>query len=205
MDEAKEKSVGSGEQKRRRYNRRRRKPSDAGQQNSGEGQQKSLANGGYSKQNQNANRERQSGNREKQGANHEKQGGNAGGNGRNRRNNHRSGRNGASNASFPKEREGKRQSGYQPDSGRDAIRSFDLGTCESEGKTMVFHFDKGTYSIAERKVTETIRNEDGEEVTHYEDIEISSTRDKAAAYKAWNDIKRPQKGKAGREKKEDTE
>ncbi len=197
MEETKEKKAKTGDQKRRHYNRRRKKTSDGNQQNANNNsQQKSLANGGYTKQNQNPNTEKTGGNS-----------GNAGGSGRNRRNSHRSGRNNSENKNFSREREPKKQAGYQPDSGKDAIRSFDLGTCEDEGKLMVFHFDKGTYSIAERKVIETTTDEEGKETVRYEDTEISSTRDKTAAYKAWNEIKRPKKGKTSRdkEKKEDTE
>lgn len=204
MEETKEKKAKTGDQKRRHYNRRRKKPSDGNQQGGSNTQQKSLSNGGYTKQNQNANAEKTGGN----GGNNGGHNGNTGGSGRNRRNNHRSGgKNNNENKNPSREREPKKQSGYQPDSGKDAIRSFDLGTCEDEGKLMVFHFDKGTYTIAERKVIETVTDEEGKETVRYEDTEISSTRDKTAAYKAWNEIKRPKKGKAGRdkEKKEDTE
>ena len=196
MEETKEKKAKTGDQKRRHYNRRRKKPADGAQQSGSSGQQKSLANGGYTKQNQNADTEKSCGNS-----------GNSGGGGRNRRNNHRSGRNTGDNRGYAREHEQKKQTAYQPDSGKDAIRSFDLGTCEEEGRMMVFHFDKGTYTIAERKIIETTTDEEGKENVRYEDTEISSTRDKTAAYKAWNEIKRPKKGKAGRdkEKKEDTE
>ena len=93
-----------------------------------------------------------------------------------------------------KEREPKKSRGYQPDTGKDAIRSFDLGTCEEEGKLFVFHFDKGTYTIAERVIAETVQMEDGTEAKRFEDTEVFSTRDKAAAYKTWNEKKRPKKG-----------
>ena len=43
-----------------------------------------------------------------------------------------------------KEREQKKHNGYQPDTGKDAIRVFDLGTYEEEGKQFLFHYDKGT-------------------------------------------------------------
>ena len=98
-----------------------------------------------------------------------------------------------------REREPKKHNGYQPDTGKDAIRIFDLGTCEEEGKLFVFHYDKGTYTIAERSVAETVQTEDGTEEIRYTESEILSTRDKAAAYKAWNEKKRPKKGKGARE------
>ena len=98
-----------------------------------------------------------------------------------------------------KQREPKKRNGYQPDTGKDAIRIFDLGTCEEEGKLFVFHYNKGTYSIAERSIAETVQTEDGTEEIRYTESEILSTRDKAAAYKAWNEKKRPKKGKGARE------
>lgn len=98
-----------------------------------------------------------------------------------------------------KEREPKKHNGYQPDTGKDAIRVFDLGTYEEEEKLYVFHYNKGTYTIAERTVAETVQAEDGTEEIRYTESELLSTRDKAAAYKAWNEKKRPKKGKGARE------
>ena len=98
-----------------------------------------------------------------------------------------------------KEREPKKHNGYQPDIGKDAIRVFDLGTYEEEEKLYVFHYNKGTYTIAERTVAETVQAEDGTEEIRYTESELLSTRDKAAAYKAWNEKKRPKKGKGARE------
>ncbi len=98
-----------------------------------------------------------------------------------------------------KEREPKKLNGYQPDTGKDAIRVFDLGTYEEEEKLYVFHYNKGTYTIAERTVAETVQAEDGTEEIRYTESELLSTRDKAAAYKAWNEKKRPKKGKGARE------
>ncbi|MBQ6442468.1 MAG: hypothetical protein IJJ13_07765 [Lachnospiraceae bacterium] len=98
-----------------------------------------------------------------------------------------------------KEREPKKHNGYHPDTGKDAIRVFDLGTYEEEGKRFLFHYDKGTYTIAELTAGETVQLEDGTEEIRYTESELLSTRDKAAAYKAWNEIKRPKKGKGARE------
>jgi len=98
-----------------------------------------------------------------------------------------------------KEKESRKHNGYQPDTGKDAIRTFDLGTFEEDQKLFLFHYDKGTYSIAERTAAETVQKEDGTEEIRYTEKEILSTRDKAAAYKAWNEMKRPKKGKGGRE------
>ncbi len=98
-----------------------------------------------------------------------------------------------------KEREQKKHNGYQPDTGKDAIRTFDLGTFEEDQKLFLFHYDKGTYSIAERTAAETVQLEDGTEEIRYTESELLSTRDKAAAYKAWNEMKRPKKGKGARE------
>lgn len=98
-----------------------------------------------------------------------------------------------------RERDQKKHNGYQPDTGKDAIRTFDLGTFEEEQKLFLFHYDKGTYSIAERTNAETVQLEDGTEEIRYTEKEILSTRDKTAAYKAWNEMKRPKKGKGARE------
>lgn len=150
-------------------------------------EQKGLANGGYTRQNQKSGRDTD-----------------GNGNNRSRRSNNRSNNRGRDRR-YSREQEVKKPTGYQPDNSKDAIRTFDLGTCDDAGTLKVFHFDKGTYTIADRKVLETVTNEDGTEEVRYEDTEILSTRDKVAAYKAWNELKRPKKGKGGREREEKKE
>lgn len=182
MEEKNQSEQRGSERKKSHNNRRRRKNNNANKQHA---EQKGLANGGYSKQNQS-------------GGSHSSL---DSASGQNRRSN-RSGRS-KDRAGFTRDREPKRVTGYQPDNSKEAIRTFDLGTCDDAGKLMAFHFDKGTYTIAERKELETVKREDGTEEIRYEETEVLSTRDKLAAYKAWNEIKRPKKGKNGREKKEE--
>ncbi len=88
-----------------------------------------------------------------------------------------------------KDTEPKKNTGYVPDNDKEAIRQFQLGEYKEEGKNMIFLFDTGTYSIFDMSVL------DGEG----KGKEVLVTRDKADAYKQWNGIKRPQKGKRVKE------
>ncbi len=84
-----------------------------------------------------------------------------------------------------REIEQKKNAGYIPDTGKDAIRKFEIGQHELEGKKFAFTFDCGTYRILERKGSEEERK----------DTELLNTRDKIAAYQKWNEMKRPKKGR----------
>ena len=127
----------------------------------------------------------------------------------------------------------RRKRGYQPDMGKDAIRTFDLGAY-TEGEDMyLFTFDRGTYRILKGKelpeeepetaepeettpAGETEKGETDDAETQEKPYsmpgarfdrenaeELLQTRDKVQAYQAWNDIKRPRKGKHEKEQKDE--
>ncbi len=144
--------------------RRRRRPNNGGngnekRGNSQEGTSRSNngggSNGGYTKANQNPNRSK---NRNNSHNTH---------NSHNSHNAH-SGKKQNAQASRP------RKKGYQPDTGKDAIRSFILGTCEEEGPFYVFSFDRGTYKIQKGAIPVI---PDPEEPDLSEDVDASADID----------------------------
>lgn len=90
--------------------------------------------------------------------------------------------------------EPKKNSGYIPDTDKQAIRQFVLGTYDAETKNYIFSFDTGTYRIVEKIGS-------GEEAT---ETELLNSRDKYASYQSWNEIKRP-KDRRGKNEKEGKE
>ena len=79
--------------------------------------------------------------------------------------------------------------GYIPDTDKQAIKQFVLGTYEEDAKNYVFSFDAGTYRIIEK-----VGN--GEHTT---EKELLNSRDKYASYQNWNAIKRPKNKRANKE------
>ncbi|MBQ7506068.1 MAG: hypothetical protein IJT05_01950 [Lachnospiraceae bacterium] len=216
-----EKAAEKAPEQRKHPHHRRRRPGGSNNNNNGNNSQnqkggagerrsqdqKRQGNGGYTKANQNPNRSRnKSGHNDKNSEkSHERSG---------ERNRH-------SSQNRP------RKKGYQPDTGKDAIRSFILGTYEEEDRFYVFSFDKGTYSIhkgAVPEIPEPEPKEEGEETNagekpaepalsprredyfNREDAEeMLVTRDKVLAYQTWNDLKRPKKGRAPKTKQKEAE
>ena len=86
-----------------------------------------------------------------------------------------------------------RDNGYQPDTDKQAIRKFILGTFEQETKNYVFSFDCGNYRIVEKEGTEE----------NIQEKELLNSKDKLGAYQSWNEIKRPKKGRGRQERKEE--